>query len=235
MTKHDKIVSRPVEEVAEEDKILLTAPRDGQGASGMYTRKPNVTWLRRSEYIAQETRGVSNRKEGAETKFAMSAASAKKRSYNTLEAQIAGIENTFKQPSADLRHPQTKSKAKKITPLLPDMECWENIYTIGQFSAEPADEVRLAKRRAIAASPGYDASKRPRFSETDATDRGILRPMVNPHDPEDTYLVWFLPDNESTKRLVQQKENPLAGLSQDVRFKKMFLLFAFLNSFMIRF
>lgn len=228
---HNELVSRPVEEVAEEDKILLTAPRDGQGANGMYTRKPNVTWLRRSEYIAQETRGVSNRKEGAETKFAMSAASAKKRSYTTLESQIAGVENTFKQPSTDLRHPQTKSKAKKIIPLLPDMECWENIYTIGQFSAEPADEARLAKRRAIAANPEYDASKRPRFSETDATDRGILRPMVNPHDPEDTYLVWFLPDSESTKRLVHQKEDPLAGLSEDVRLRNALVDFVFLICF----
>lgn len=207
-------VSRPIEEVAEEDKILLTAPTEGQGNNGMYTRKPNVTWLRRSEYIAQETRGVSNRKEGVESKFAMSGAAAKKRSYNTLKEQIAGVENTFKQPDiSTLQHPQTKSRAKKITPLLPDMQCWENIYTIGQFSAEPADEARLQKRRMMT---DYDVSKRPRFSEMDATDRGILRPMVNPHDPEDTYLVWFLPDSESTKRLVNQKQNPMDGLSEDV-------------------
>ena len=217
MESNPEEVSRPIEEVAEEDKILLTAPRDGQGSSGMYTRKPNVTWLRRSEYIAQETRGVSNRKEGVESKFAMSGAAAKKHSYNTPEEQIAGVENTFKQLDLNtLRHPQTKSKAKKITPLLPDMQCWENIYTIGQFSAEPADESRLQKRRIAELQPDFDASKRPRFSETDATDRGILRPMVNPHDPEDTYLVWFLPDNDSTKRLVNQKQNPIDGLSEDV-------------------
>jgi RNA polymerase II-associated factor 1 len=205
-----------VEEVAEEDKILLTAPRDGQGTSGMYTRKPNVTWLRRSEYIAQETRGVSNRKEGVESKFAMSAASAKKRSYSTLEEQLVGVENTFKPLPANLQHPQTKSKAKKVIPLLPDMDCWENIYTVGQFSAQPADEARLAKRKALESN--YNPATDARLSEKDATDRGILRPMVNPHDPEDTYLVWFLPDNESTKRLVHQKEYPLEGLSEDVSF-----------------
>ncbi|KAI8088094.1 RNA polymerase II-associated [Gilbertella persicaria] len=216
MESHPEEVSEPMEGVAEEDKILMSEPTDGQGASGLYTRKPNVTWLRRSEYIAQETRGISNRKEGVENKFAMSAAAAKKRNYSTREEQIAGVENTFKPLPEDLRHPQTKSRAKKIIPLLPDTECWENIYTIGQFSTEPADEARMAKRRAVESSPGFNPSKRPRFSETDATDRGILRPMVNPHDPDDTYLVWFLPDAESTKRLVKQKEDPLEGLSEDV-------------------
>ncbi|GAA5816231.1 hypothetical protein MFLAVUS_009757 [Mucor flavus] len=212
METNPEEVSRPVEEVAEEDKILLTAPREGPDTTGMYTRKPNVTWLRRSEYIAQETRGVSNRKEGVESKFAMSAASAKKRNYSTLEDQLAGVENTFKPLPANLQHPQTKAKAKKIIPLLPDMDCWENIYTIGQFSAEPADEGRMAKRKAL---NNAQNEVRPRPSETDATDRGILRPMVNPHDPDDTYLVWFLPDGESTKRLVRQKENPMEGLSEE--------------------
>jgi RNA polymerase II-associated factor 1 len=211
------IVARPIEEVAEEDKILLTAPRVGQGINGMYTRKPNVTWLRRSEYIAQETRGVSNRKEGVESKFAMSGASAKKRSYSTLEEQLAGVENTFKRLDKDsLQHPQTKKRAKKIIPLLPDMECWTNVYTIGQFSADPADEARLARRKTMEMDPNFDLTNHPRFSEIDATDRGILRPMVNPHDAEDTYLVWFLPDSDSKERLVRQKENPLEGLSDEV-------------------
>lgn len=212
MESNPDAVNRELQEVAEEDKILLTAPTDGQGNSGMYTRKPNVTWLRRSEYIAQETRGVSNRKEGVESKFAMSGASAKKRSYASRQEQLNGVENTFKPLPANLQHPQTKSRAKKIIPLLPDMECWENIYTIGQFNAEPADEGRLAKRKALGSKASPD---RPCLSETDATDRGILRPMVNPHDPDDTYLVWFLPDSDSTKRLVHQKEDPLDGLSED--------------------
>lgn len=209
-------MNRLVEEVAEEDKILLTAPRDGQNGNGTNLRKTNVTWLRRSEYIAQETRGVSNRKEGVESKFAMSATNAKIKSYNTRQEQIAGVENTFKQLPSNLQHPQTKAKAKKIIPLLPDMECWENIYTIGQFNTEPADENRLKKRKQIENTPGFDASKRPRFSETDAADRGILRPMVNPHDPEDAYLAWFLPDSESSKRLIYQKQDPIDGLSEDV-------------------
>ncbi|KAI8969844.1 RNA polymerase II-associated [Pilobolus umbonatus] len=208
METNQEEVERAVEEVAEEDKILMTAPRDGQETVGLYTRRPNVTWLRRSEYIGTEIRGVSNRKEGVENKFAMSGASAKKVVYDTLEGQIAGIENTFKPVSLNARHPQTNARVKKVIPILPDMRCWENIYTVGQFSAEPADEGRLAKRKALLASGNYNPTKKPRLSEIDATDRGILRPMVNPHDPEDTYLAWFLPDSESTKRLVRQKESP---------------------------
>ncbi|KAI8987646.1 RNA polymerase II-associated [Mycotypha africana] len=219
-------VNNAIAEVAEEDRILLTRPRDEQsktsnGSSSLYThKKPNVTWLRRSEYIsaAHDTRSTPIRKEGVENKFAMSAAAAKKHSYNTRQAQIAGIENTFKRPEVEnLRHPQTKAKAVKTTPLLPDMECWENIYTIGQFNTDPADEKRLQKRKAPEEEQSIEeqSNKRARWSERDATDRGILRPMVNPHDPEDTYLVWFLPDEDSTKRLVNQKEYPLDGLSEE--------------------
>ncbi|KAI8879001.1 hypothetical protein K501DRAFT_336371 [Backusella circina FSU 941] len=194
-------VARPIEEVAEEDKILLTAPRDAQNA--MYTRKPNVTWLRRSEYIATETRS-SSRREGVENKFAMSAASVNKKSYNTVADQVAGIEKTFRPLEEEhLVHPQTKSRAKKITPILPDMKIWENIYTIGQFNSEPADEKRMGKRK----RDQQQQEKKPRYSQLDATDRGILRPMVNPHDPQDTYLVWFLPDGTGSKKLIAQKEN----------------------------
>ncbi|RCH80255.1 hypothetical protein CU098_000622, partial [Rhizopus stolonifer] len=200
----------PEMDISEEDKILLSAPRDGENGAGSASRRPNVTWLRRSEYIAHDARVIKNRKEGVENKFARSGESASKRSYDTTREQVAGIENTFKPVPVDLQHPQTKSKARKITPLLPDMACWENIYTIGQFSAEPADEPRKAKRKAYASSNDPD---QPRPSALDGTDRGILRPMVNPHDPSDTYLVWFLPNGESTARLVQQKEDPSISLS----------------------
>jgi hypothetical protein len=199
-----------VEEVAEEDKILLTAPRDAQ--NGMYTRKPNVAWLRRSEYIATETRS-SSRREGVENKFAMSAASVNKKSYATQADQVAGIDKTFTPLDENLVHPQTKSRAKKITPILPDMKIWENIYTIGQFNSEPADEKRLNKRKAMDHEQG---EKKPRYSQLDAADRGILRPMVNPHDPQDTYLVWFLPDGTGAKKLLSQKED-YEGLTNEVR------------------
>ncbi|KAI9486769.1 MAG: RNA polymerase II-associated [Benjaminiella poitrasii] len=215
METNPEEVTRPIEEVAEEDKALLTAPRDTQGSAGSYARKPNVTWLRRSEYIAQEVRGAPNRKEGVENKFAMSAAAAKKHKYSTHEEQIAGIQNTFKQLPFDLQHPQTKAKAKKIMPLLPNMDCWENIYTVCQFSTDPADEKRLQKRKLNGKENDDDDSKRPRISEIDATDRGILRPMLNPDDPDDAYLAWFLPDEESSKKLTEQKLNPLQGLSEE--------------------
>ncbi|KAI7902304.1 RNA polymerase II-associated [Cokeromyces recurvatus] len=212
METNPEEVTRPVEEVAEEDRALLTSPRDAQqGLAGSQVRKPNVTWLRRSEYIAQEVRNTPSRKEGVENKFAMSATTIKKHKYSTHEEQIAGIEKTFKQLPGDLQHPQTKAKAKKIMPLLPNMECWENIYTVCQFSTDPADERRLQKRKLNGIDQNQENdSKRPRISETDATDRGILRPMLNPDDPDDAYLVWFLPDEESSKKLVEQKLNPLA-------------------------
>ncbi|KAI7892542.1 uncharacterized protein EV154DRAFT_550694 [Mucor mucedo] len=95
--------------------------------------------------------------------------------------------NTFKLLSTNLQHPQTKSRAEKIIPLLPYMECRENIHTAGQFNAELADEGRLSKRKTME----LNASKRRRISDLDGTERDILRPMVYPHDPEDTYLTWF--------------------------------------------
>ncbi|KAG2207391.1 hypothetical protein INT47_006866 [Mucor saturninus] len=170
-------------------------PRERSDAKGINTQKPNVTWLRRSKYITKETRGVSNRKEGVESKFAMSETSANRHNYSTLKEQLAGLENTFKPLPTNLQHPQTKSRAEKIIPLLPDMECRENICTVGRMES--------------------NASKRCRISDLDGTESGILRPMVDPHDPEDIYLAWFLPDDKITTRLKKEKEKRMERLSDE--------------------
>ncbi|KAF7728496.1 RNA polymerase-associated factor [Apophysomyces ossiformis] len=206
-TNHEE-ATRIVEEIAEEDKILLTSPPE-ENKEKRPSTKPNVTWLRRSEYIAADTRTSTVRREAMEHQFAMSGRKAtfNYQDYITREGQVKGVEDTFRQPDlGSLWHPKTKAKAKRIIPLLPDMMCWENIYTIGQFNQDPSDDRRQTKRR-------RQESKDPQ--QTEAVDRGILRPIANPHDPSDNYLIWFLPDEDASRRLKKQKSSH-ASLGSEV-------------------
>ncbi|KAI9019423.1 RNA polymerase II-associated [Phycomyces nitens] len=206
MEANPEDVMRLVEEISEEDKVLMTQPVDEQAAKAKSHFKSNVTWLRRSEYIAAETRTTVVRTEPMEHRFAMSGLAATDRSkeYSTHEGQIAGILKTFEPQPLTLQHPITKKRAKRIIPILPDPICQHTDYSIAQFNVDPADDERLAKRKQADKASGSMAGKK-RPSEEDATDRGVLQPITNPHDPDDRYLIWFLPDGEATERLKRQK------------------------------
>ncbi|KAI7866904.1 RNA polymerase II-associated [Spinellus fusiger] len=202
MEENKEDVEKMVEELAEEDKILMTPPVDEQTSKQKSHFRGNVTWLRRSEYIAAETRTTVVRTEAMEHRFALSGLSATDRSkeYATHEGQIAGIEKTFQSHTMALHHPITKKKAKSIIPVLPDTTCWDNIYSVGQFNVDPADDERLAKRKA-----NKDVKKRARPSVEDCTDRGVLRPVTHPNDVNDSYLIWYLPQTQGIERLKRQK------------------------------
>ncbi|CAO3628378.1 unnamed protein product [Cunninghamella echinulata] len=205
-------IMRVTANVAEEDKILMTPPID-EKESNKQGRRPNVTWLRRSEYIASAERKYKQANV-PEIRSKLTQEDVEAHTYRTHESQMLGIDATFIRHDINtLRHPRTKKRAKKITPILPDMTCWETVYTIGQFPADPADNQRLKKRKQM---EELGSSKQP--SEQDATDRGILRPISNPHDPNDNYLIWFLPDNESTNVLKRQKLDTQQVLEQPFTF-----------------
>ncbi|KAI8065848.1 RNA polymerase II-associated [Gongronella butleri] len=210
MESHPELSRRgnsPPGQVSEEDSILMIPPREETGAGGA-SKRSHVTWLRRSEYIAttsskpQQQQQVSATRDIRSSK--MSRADREAHIYRTAESQIQGILKTFVPPDvSSLQHPRTKKKAKAITPVLPDWHLQHNVYTLGQFPADPADAHRLRKRQRAAESSSSHAP-----SQEDATDRGILRPISNPHDANDTYLIWFLPDDESTPIIKRQKTNP---------------------------
>ncbi|CAO3633906.1 unnamed protein product [Cunninghamella blakesleeana] len=208
-------VTRVSANVAEEDKELMTPPID-ESETNKQGRRPNVTWLRRSEYISTLERKYKQANV-PEIHSKLTQEDMERHTYRTHDSQMLGIDSTFVQHDLDtLRHPRTKKKAKKITPILPDMTCWETVYTIGQFPADPADNQRLKKRKQRDDEEG-SSSKQP--SEKDATDRGILRPISNPHDPNDNYLIWFLPDHDSTNSIKRQKMDHEQVLNQHFTFE----------------
>ncbi|KAI8339394.1 RNA polymerase II-associated [Chlamydoabsidia padenii] len=204
--------------VAEEDKLLMTPPRDEKELGKQQGRQPNVTWLRRSEYIASGERKtkLSSSSSSTEIRSKLTQQDLEAHTYRTYASQIAGVESTFASHDLNtLRHPRTKRRAKTLTPILPDMKCWETVYTIGQFPADPADNHRLNKRKRQDTTSS--SSKQP--SELDAADRGILRPISNPHDANDSYLIWFLPDDTSASILKRQKTDVQNVLDQHLNFE----------------
>lgn len=209
------LVARINANVADEDKLLMTPPRDEKELLKQHGRQPNVTWLRRSEYIASAERKQKVATNGStEIRSKLTKQDLEAHTYRTYESQIAGVEATFApHDTTTLRHPRTKKRAVRLTPILPDMKCWETVYTIGQFPADPADNHRLNKRK----RQDTTSSKQP--SELDAADRGILRPISNPHDANDSYLIWFLPDNGSSSVLKRQKTDVQQVLDQHLNFE----------------
>jgi RNA polymerase II-associated factor 1 len=170
----------------------MVPPREDTVASTAGgTRRPLVTWLRRSEYIQSDSRTSTTKAETIESNFAYSARTAPQRTYETREEQIEGIERSF-EPPAQYQHPRKKHlKVKATYPIFPDTTVEDNVYTIAQFTANPGADDRQTKQ-----------------SNDDNTERGIFRPISNPHDPTDSYLIWFLPDQDSTQRLKRKAEHP---------------------------
>ncbi|KAI9493333.1 RNA polymerase II-associated [Zychaea mexicana] len=214
METNPEEITRAGEEIAEEDRILLTPPTDEQQSNRIkMERRPNVSWLRRVDTLGLPKPTQPRKKDAVAAAAAAAAAShnTKRPLHYTWEECQTKLLAGFQPPDVEaLRHPRTKCKAKRVVPVLPNYKCDNAIYTIVNFGADPADEKRLAKRRLQSkddADSEREGIKRLRSSAKDATDRGILRPITNPHDPDDSYLIWFLPDKEGTARLVQEKAN----------------------------
>ncbi|KAM3582191.1 hypothetical protein VKS41_005619 [Umbelopsis sp. WA50703] len=187
---------------AEDQALMVPAREDASNLTAGGTRRPLVTWLRRSEYIQADSRTSTTKTETIEANFAYSARTAPQRTYETREDQLEGIERTFELP-AQIQHPRKKHlKVKATYPIFPDSKLEDNVYTIAQFTANPSADDRQIQQQ-----------------PDDNTDRGIFRPISNPHDPSDSYLIWFLPDEQSTRRLKRKKENAEESLgSEPLRF-----------------
>ena len=170
-------------------------------------RRPNVSWLR-----TVDTPGLLTPAKPVQPKRRKEPQQFNKRtvSYTWNDCQNKLLMDFRAADIESLRHPRTNCKAKRVVPVIPNVNCSNTIYTIANFGADPADEKRLAKRKqedTDADEYRPEGVKRLRPSAKDATDRGILRPITNPHDSNDSYLIWFLPDKEGVTRLVQEKAN----------------------------
>ncbi|KAF9185748.1 RNA polymerase-associated factor [Haplosporangium sp. Z 767] len=171
---------------------------------------PNVSWLRRTEYISSET------PTGAGKGAYKNALNKKKVEVadTSREGQIAAIEKTFqrfmkksdsssspeplseKEFLASLKHPSKPGvTAVESLPVLPDFSIWGNAYTLVTFDVDP--EVTNDHR---SQEQGSSALKAQRSSNA------LIKPMSDNVDPE-TWLGYYLPDAETARTINQRKRS----------------------------
>lgn len=220
------LVEFNIDALDDEDKLLLT-PVDDED-SELVTKQPNVTWLRKSEQTTSTTTTTTTTKttvRRGSVEYKVQPLSSDTGILKTADDFTTAVCNAFEQPALEtIVHPRKKAiKAKRVVPLLPDFSTIDNVYTVGSFRDHPVDEKRSKKRKQLTEAaleeekaeemvthvkgPVTLGIKRGWSAEDDAGDRGILRPITNPHDPDERYLLWFLPNEDGTERLIRQKKD----------------------------
>lgn len=209
------------------DEMLLTIPIQpmvtgsagalGNGSAAGATpgisipnkRTSGVSWLRRTEYISNETPSGSG-------KGAYKEPTKRKNMVvdNSREGQIAAIQKTFerfikKSPNssaspeplsekeflASLRHP-TKPDLTAVDsiPIFPDFATWGNAYTHMTFDVDPEMNNERSSR-------GDDEGS---SQKTQRSSNALIKPMSEAGNPE-TWLSYYLPDNETAKKINHRK------------------------------
>lgn len=123
--------------LAEPDEILVEQAEAGNTVQGerVYRTQKEQTWMRRSEYMANEAyqaNPIAQYRSRADTMLSYRNKIEAGDEYKTTEQKIADIEASFECPNlADLKHPTKPGlKAVKITPLVPSQtDVWSNLYT----------------------------------------------------------------------------------------------------------
>ncbi|KAI0070806.1 hypothetical protein K474DRAFT_1687312 [Panus rudis PR-1116 ss-1] len=159
------------------DQFLLGDPASGSYSGGLlasasgtstpvHSSVPNVTWLRKTEYISREhvSRTVASQ-ESKQTEAPIDV---------SRSAQIRDIESSFAATEnfdlASLRHPNKPNvTAVDSYEILPDAEIWANAYDLFRFSERPGE--------------------RPVDVDDPRLDCAILRPMESDGDH---FLAYYL-------------------------------------------
>ncbi|OZJ07020.1 hypothetical protein BZG36_00015 [Bifiguratus adelaidae] len=210
-------VDQPRTMLSEEDKMLMATPADSSAnaATGLTGGKgrPLVTWLRRSEYISNEDSKTATGGGSVEARFGFSARKARTTTYPDTDLQLRGIKETFKTTHlSELRHPtKPHLQAVESWPVLPDFSSWSNVYTLGQFDENPAEDKDKDQERALRQKPNEEEYQAIIDKMHKQTEHGVLRPMTikTAKDTRENYLIWFLPDQETTERLSKRKADDL--------------------------
>lgn len=183
---------------------FLVQPRDSKEENKQ--RLMQATWLRRSQNFSsaiftpkkQKLAKVSQREQERATRDSQTDA------YLERDHRVAFMEKMFDGSyHSEMTHPRTGKRVKRMYDVIQDDIVPDTTYTLCTFTDNPADRVRLNKRKHL----GPELQGR-QAATLDGTDRGILRPFSNPHDPNDSYLIWFLPNEQGTERLLQHKQDP---------------------------
>jgi RNA polymerase II-associated factor 1 len=158
------------------------------------TPKPSVSWLRRTEYISGEYSKVIVGKENLESRMGLNMAPGDE-DYKTRDEHIRAIEEGFDAAKHISGHPtKPQLTAVNIVPVFPDQRLWMNQYTLCTFDDDPT----MLKDNI----------------PTNSVNRALMKPMKNPDDAEDRFVLYFLPteptpDNQELAIVhSEKKENP---------------------------
>ncbi|KAF9582012.1 hypothetical protein BGW38_000774 [Lunasporangiospora selenospora] len=191
-------------------------PGAGSGVSmAGRSRLPAVSWLRRTEYISNETPTGAGKGANKES------GSAKRKIINvdsSREGQIGAIEKTFsrflKKSSrgtmtslseeeilAGLRHPTKPDvKAVETLPIYPDFGIWGNAYVLVTFDVDP--EMTNDHRVQSEGSSRHETAQR--------SSNALIKPASNVDEPE-PWLGYYLPDTETAREINRRKRSRTQG------------------------
>ncbi|KAF9082358.1 hypothetical protein BGX23_012534 [Mortierella sp. AD031] len=177
------------------------------------TKLPNVSWLRRTEYISSETPTGAG-------KGAYKEAPVRKANVvvdNSREGQIAAIEKTFQRFMkkadrisgaralteeeflASLKHPTKPGvTAVESLPIFPDFNIWGNSYTLVTFDVDP----EISNERSVQAQANEQGMSKAQTAQR--SSNALIKPMSDANDPE-TWLAYYLPDMEDAKEINRRK------------------------------
>ncbi|KAI9204435.1 RNA polymerase II-associated [Polychytrium aggregatum] len=186
-----------------EDSFLLDKPVDVKKEGPARSGPPNVSWLRRTEYISMEaSRGTGKRNEGVETKMGLSIMKDKEiQKFFDLsqEGQIKAIEQTFesvkRKSLTHIKHPvRSGVTATEIFPIYPDFMLWPNKYVHSVYDANP-----LSASIQLSGEKNADPVTKVRQEEV------LLRPMIDLRTKGEFFSL-YAPDDESAKRILKKRK-----------------------------
>ena len=159
------------------DAALLESKEDDKQEASLAkkVKRPNVTWLRRTEYISGEYSKVVRETPELQKKDVA-------KLIQSREEQIRAIERTFELAEQRPAHPTDKNlTAVEMLPVYPDFELWQNSYTQCAFDADPTPPVR-GDNEATRANSEWQV------------DHSLMKLDVNADDPDDRVrLMLFTP------------------------------------------
>ncbi|KAF9540162.1 hypothetical protein EC957_004601 [Mortierella hygrophila] len=186
------------------------------------TKLPNVSWLRRTEYISSETptgAGKGAYKDTSSRKDAMVV-------DNSREGQITAIEKTFQRfmkkadrisPArsmtedeflASLKHPTKPGvTAVESLPIFPDFNIWGNSYTLVTFDVDP----EINNERSVQSQANDQGTSKAQTAQR--SSNALIKPMSDANDPE-TWLAYYLPDMEDAKEINRRKRKRAQLIAQ---------------------
>ncbi|KAF9149007.1 RNA polymerase-associated factor [Linnemannia schmuckeri] len=186
------------------------------------TKLPNVSWLRRTEYISSETPTGAGKGAYKDTSIRKD----KMVVDNSREGQIAAIEKTFQRfmkksdrisPArpmtedeflASLKHPTKPGvTAVESLPIFPDFNIWGNSYTLVTFDVDP----EISNERSVQSQANDQGTSKAQTAQR--SSNALIKPMSDANDPE-TWLAYYLPDMEDAKEINRRKRKRAQMIAQ---------------------